>query len=71
MEDVQLAHSRPILNYRGCLVNIVGMGIPAGFARVLSRVRVRVHEFVPVPVPVPAALICPNLGNFFFWFQQR
>jgi hypothetical protein len=39
------------------VVNIMGMGIPAGFVRVLPRVRVR--EFVPIPVPVPAALICP------------
>jgi hypothetical protein len=40
------------------LVNIVGTGIPAGFARVLSRVWVRVRKFVPVPV----ALII-NCGN--------
>ena len=35
------------------IVNITGMGIPAGFAQVLQRVRVWVWEFGPVPVPIP------------------
>ena len=61
---IMTLHLKYSLLYTIYLVNIAGTGIPAGFARVLSRVRVRVRvrEFVPVPVPVPVELII-NCGN--------